>query len=1195
MFLYLKRLEIQGFKSFADKTVIEFEKGITGIVGPNGSGKSNISDSVRWVLGEQSVKTLRGSKMEDVIFAGTDKRRPLGFAEVTLVLDNKDRKLPIDYSEVSITRRMFRSGESEYYINKTSCRLKDIRELFMDTGVGKDGYSIIGQGRIDEILSSKSEDRRNLFEEAAGIVKYKSRKEEAEKKLEKTKENLVRINDIISELDTQIEPLKEQSERAKKYLDLKNNLKNVEVNLYVRELEKLKEQILLLEQQKGLIYKQLEFNEQKRDSLEGKYNKVKNEIEKMDNSIEEIQNLKYDTQNSIEKIDGDIKLNNEKINMLEKELSRLSDEIKGIEERILQINSDIDNEESHKKELLTVIASLNKDLSEKNSYFQKISKEIADKERDIEEKKGDVIELFNEMADKKSKINSIKTFHHNIQKRLNQIQDEINELNNLKKENENKLEETSNQISTISSKLNQLSNKKENRIKEKALKEDEYSTKVNQLNELKEVIQGKISKCNLLKDMKNEYEGFYKSVKNTLLAVKNNRTLGRGVRGAVAELIKVNKEYEKAIEVALGSSLQNIVTESEEDAKRIINYLKEKKLGRVTFLPMTSVRGKTLNSNEMKMTLQDGCLGVASQLIEFDKKYTGIINYLLGRVVIVDNIDNGIKLAKKSNYSFKIVSLDGDVLNPGGSITGGSHNTNYTNILGRERQISETENEVKTLKEKQNQLEDYIRTLKKELYDLNTEISSLENEINDIRIKMTTLQNERKQQEEESEKINNSIIKYEKEKRQLENEYTDSKKGMESIEIELNELRNKSESTQGNIEDMIKEFDEEKTKKDDLQKEITDIRIKMASYEQELKSIEESVKKLQNDKKRIISDIELKNKKQNENTIEIDKLKNIVNNLKEEKKKLTAVLMEQDIKLKELKSDKNDYLQAFYSEQEKLNEMNRKINDLQKSMNTLEVKYTRYNSQLENINNKLWDEYELSYKMALNYKNDNENMTTLQNMAKGLKTQIKSLGNVNLGAIDEYERIKERYEFLAEQKEDLTSAKQSLNKVIEEMEDTMRKQFITNFHIIRENFQEVFVKLFNGGKADIYLENEEDALTSGIEIIAQPPGKKLQRLSLLSGGEKALTAIALLFAILKTKPTPFCILDEIEAALDDANVYRFGDYLREYSEETQFIVITHRKGTMESVDALYGVTMEEEGVTRLVSVKLSEKLSEKAS
>lgn len=1193
--MFLKRLEIQGFKSFADKTEIELNRGITCVVGPNGSGKSNISDAIRWVLGEQSAKTLRGSKMEDVIFSGTSKRRPLGFAEVTLVFDNKDGSLPIDYSEVCITRRLFRSGESEYYINKNSCRLKDIKELFMDTGVGKDGYSIIGQGRIDEILSSKSEDRRNIFEEAAGIVKFKTRKEEAEKKLKRTKENITRINDILNEIESQLTPLKAQAEKAKEYLELVEVLKDLEVNLYLREIDRLKGQIDHIEKQKNVIQEQLRYNEERRELLESKYNEVKNEIEKMEKNIEIIQNNRYDIQNNIEKIDGEIRLCDEKTEILNAELNKISNNI----EKLMKRQSEIETEKlrliNDKEKLNEKINSLKSELDERLNKLDKLDNEIKNKERGIESKKDIIIQLLNNITEIKSKINSTKTFIINIEKRIKQIDKEINELVDKKSDSETLIENFDLEIQLLKNKLNKTIDLKYSLINNKGKLEEKFKNINTQLEHIKGEIQTKVSKYNLLKEMKESYDGFYKSVKNVLKAIRKDRQLGEGVKGVVAELLRVDKKYEVAIEIALGSALQNIVTNSEKEAKRIIEYLKENKLGRVTFLPMTSIRGKGLKPAEEEIIKTNGVIGIASKLIEVDEEYREIFEYLLGRVVIVETIDDGIRISKKLKYSIKIVSLDGEVINPGGSITGGSLSSKNVRLLSRERELNDLDKQIAELKEVYKNLETESKSINDELFKINSKLEKNEKNINRLNLDISNFENSKLQKERERLNLIDLINKYDNEKSQLLSEMIELNKEIENLSFDLKNKENRYNLSKTEIDDLVDNFEKNKLERDDLSKYLTDIKVNLASYQQEIKGIDESLLKFDEEYIRIANDIENYKSESEKIKENISKLQNQRTIFINKKNRLSQDLLEYDIRLKEIKGDKNNFMQSFYNEQEKIKEMNKKINDLQSSKNTLDIKLTRYNLQLENYTNKLWDEYELSYQMALKYKKELENVTKVQNEIRDLKRKIKSLGEINVGSIEEFERVNDRFNFLTEQKNDLIKAEQSLNKVIKDMERKMVEQFNINFEKIRRNFSEVFEKLFGGGKADIYLVDKENILTSGIEIIAQPPGKKLQSLSLLSGGEKALTAIALLFAILKTKPTPFCILDEIEAALDEANVYRFAEYLRDFSENTQFIVITHRKGTMEAADSLYGVTMEEEGVTKLVSVKLSEKINEKAS
>lgn len=1193
--MFLKRLEVQGFKSFADKTEIELNGGITCVVGPNGSGKSNISDAIRWVLGEQSAKTLRGSKMEDVIFSGTSKRRPLSFAEVTLVFDNKDGSLPIDYSEVCITRRLFRSGESEYYINKNSCRLKDIRELFMDTGIGKDGYSIIGQGRIDEILSSKSEDRRNIFEEAAGIVKFKTRKEEAEKKLKRTEENITRINDILNEIESQLSPLKKQAEKAKEYLELAEALKDLEVNLYLREIDRLKGQVEHIEKQKSVIQEQLKYNEEKREILENKYNEVKNEIEKMEKNIEIIQNDRYDIQNKVEKIDGEIRLCDEKTEILKAERSKISINVEKLVKRQNEIKTEKLELVNCKEKLNEKINSLKCELDGHLNKLDRLEDEIKSKERGIEDKKEVVIQLLNNITEIKSKINSTKTFIINIDKRIKQIDKEINELVYKKSDIETQIKNIDSEIQLLNNKLNEITDLKHSLINDKEKLEEKFRNINMQLERIKGEIQAKVSKYNLLKEMKESYDGFYKSVKNVLKAIKKDRYLGEGVKGVVAELLRVDKKYEVAIEIALGSALQNIVTNSENEAKRIIEYLKENKLGRVTFLPMTSIKGKGLKSYEEEIIKTNGVIGIASKLIEINEEYREIFEYLLGRVVIVETIDDGIRISKKLKYSMKIVSLDGEVINPGGSITGGSLSSKNVRLLSRERELNDLDKQIVELKEAYKGLEIESKSINDELLKLNFKLEKNENDINKLNLDISNFENSKLQKERERLNLIDLIEKYKNEKNQLLSEMTELNREIENLSSDLKNTENRYNLSKTEIDNLVNNFEKNKLERDDLSKYLTDIKINLASCKQEIKGVNESLLKLDEEYTRIANDIESFENESEKIEENIKKLQSQRTMLIIKKNELSQEILEYDIRLKEIKSDKNNFMQSFYNEQEKIKEMNKKINDLQLSKNTLDIKLARYNMQLENYTNKLWDDYELSYQMALEYKKELENVTKVQNEIRDLKRKIKSLGEINVSSIEEFERVNDRFKFLTEQKNDLIKAKQSLNKVIKDMERKMVEQFSINFEKIRKNFSEVFEKLFGGGKADIYLEDKENVLTSGIEIIAQPPGKKLQSLSLLSGGEKALTAIALLFAILKTKPTPFCILDEIEAALDEANVFRFADYLRDFSENTQFIVITHRKGTMEAADSLYGVTMEEEGVTKLVSVKLTEKINEKAS
>ncbi|MBS4536079.1 chromosome segregation protein SMC [Clostridium sp. D2Q-14] len=1193
--MYLKRLELQGFKSFANKTTIDFEDGITGVVGPNGSGKSNISDAIRWVLGEQSAKTLRGSKMEDVIFSGTSKRRPLGFGEVTLVLDNKDKEIPIDFSEVSVTRRVFRSGESEYYINKSSTRLKDIRELFMDTGVGTDGYSIIGQGKIEEILSTKSEDRRNLIEEAVGIVKYKTRKKESEKKLEKTRDNLVRISDIEEELYKQIEPLKAQSDKAEKYLRLSKDLKEMEINLFIREIIRLKDQVKHLNQQKDLVEKQYKFNNKKKNQIEDKFQEVKELIEKLDKDIERIQDKKQEIQSENEKKVGDYKISNERITYLNREINRLKldleDTIKNYEKK----NKEIDDLYEEKEKINFSMNDLKNTLDEKINRLKLKEEKVQSVEKNIEDKKNSIIDLLNYITEKKGEINTLESFYKNIDKRLEQILEEKNQLIKDKKQFESDICSVSDELEDLNIKLESSNENKMKLIsKIETLKENSEETS-DKLNDLKGDIQSKNSKLKMLENMKEQYEGYYKGVKNILIACKKDRNLQKGFKGVVAELLKVEEKYDKAIEIAIGASAQNIVTEKKDDAKRLIEYLKKNKLGRVTFLPQEAIKGRQLNKHESNVLQEDGVLGIASKIIKFDKEFKDIFEYLLGRTLIVKDLDTGIFVSKKINNSLKIVTLDGDVFNPGGSMTGGNYKGSNNSLIGRNREIDILKEDIHNSVEKYNNLVKVYTSLKDEISKSEDILEQSNDKIGSLKINIGSMKNKIKTFNDQLKDKETRINKYLNEIESLDSEKEDSIIQINNIKEEIKSLERKNNLTKDNIDSEVKDYEKKVQEIKALNDEIIKMKIKLASIEQKNEEIintssrlEKEIENLLNKRKNIETDINNKRKG-------IEKSENVIEKLVQEKEELQEKLSKCNSDLIKIKNKRTLYMDTFYKEQEKLKKMNESISELQNSINAMEIKLAKYETQLENYNNKLWDEYELTYQMALDYKVEIENVTKVQNNVRDIKRKIKTLGNVNIESINQYKEVSERYEFLIKQKEDLINAQKSLEKVIDDMEKKMKEQFLENFNVIKNNFKDIFSQLFGGGKSDIYLVDEENVLTSPIEIKAQPPGKKLQSISLLSGGEKSLTAISLLFAILKLKPTPFCVLDEIEAALDDANVVRFSEYLRQFSDKTQFIVITHRKGTMEAVDSLYGVTMEENGVSKLLSVKLMDIMEEKVS
>jgi len=1191
--LHLKKISIQGFKSFADKTEIEFKEGVTAIVGPNGSGKSNIADAVRWVLGEQSVKSLRGSKMEDVIFSGTDKRKALGYAEVTITFDNADGVIPVDFQEVAITRRMFRSGESEYYINKRSCRLKDVRELFMDTGVGKEGYSIIGQGRIDEILSTKPEDRRNIFEEAAGIVKYKSKKFEAERKLEKTDTNLIRIKDIIGELEGQYNNLKEQSDKAKVYIDISNRVRELEVNLMIRKAEGLKEEINRCYQEKENIQKRIDELEAEKNRIDEDSQIIRENMEAKDQDIENVRRIREDIIAEINNKRNQLTLLEESRKFYIKDAERLLNEVEELNSRYNKLREDknqLSSTSSISKEELDI---LKEDYRLKSIRLEELSEAIRKKEKEIELEKDKIIALYNTIADRKSKFDSINSFKNNITKRINQVEKEIEQLSE-SRELEKKIIKDMEEKEAAKKEELVAVNKALVNLK---LEEEKYRNELDNLykliNQSKIDLQGKITNYNLLKNMEEDFEGYYKSVRNLMLAYKEDKLLKDRLIGIVADLIKVDTKYEKAIEVALGGSLQNVVTKDEDDAKFIINYLRDRKLGRVTFLPLSTIKMKPANINSRDRE-DYNIIGLASELVQYDSVYKNIIEFLLGRTIVVENIDHATRVAKRFNYFYKVVTLDGDIVNPGGSITGGSL-PKVNNLLNRRYRIESIKKDINQLSKAQSELEKKKSMLKSQIDECSNKIKMKENELQLINIETIRMENEINKHKSELERNDETILKYREEINKLIQEL----KSIDEDEIKINEeikiLADKRESIEREISESIKAFEESKKVLEEVKKEVTDIKIKINTMENKMANNEERIQMAELELKATMDSIDAKRNEREQNLKSIEKVSEDILLVNEEIQDLIRKKEEKEKELASLKEEKDLLMKDYYLIQSKLKDILDEIKRQENLKNSCSIKETKYITQLDNIYQKLEEEYELSYDEAVKLRVELEDIKEAESMVKNLKEEIRKLGTVYLDSIEEFKQIKERLEFLRKQHEDLLNAKNDLIKVIDDMEEKMKVQFIEYFRIIDDEFNVIFNKLFNGGKASIELEDEDDILNCGIEIKVQPPGKKLQNLNLLSGGERSLTAVALLFAVLKVKPTPFCILDEIDAALDEANIGKYTNYLMELIEETQFIIITHRKKTMEIADALYGVTMEEEGISKIVSVKLTDNIGDIAS
>lgn len=1181
--MYLKRMELQGFKSFADKTVLEFKSGITSVIGPNGSGKSNISDSIRWVLGEQSMKSLRGSKSEDIIFAGTQARKSLGFAEVSMVIDNTDGKLPIEYSEVTVTRKIYRSGETGYYINKVPCRLKDVLELFMDTGIGKDGYSIIGQGKIDEILSNKSEDRRKIFEEAAGIVKYRTRKVESEKKLEQTKLNLLRINDILSEIESNIEPLRLQSEKAKKYLDLREELKNIEVGLFLHNISEYKEKLEKLAQDIKIVEGQNADENKKMENLQRAKEELKIEIDEITSKIEEMQNLGFESTNKIEKINSEIGISKERIQNNGANKERLEKEIEELRERIKELEEEQEQKLSKKENLSQNREKFQRELDEKQKELEELTKKLSDKELEIEGKKQTIEQNTDKKYEIVSLISTLDANLENLEKREKTAKAEVQSLTSEIDSARNDKQEKSKAFYDIEYKKNELTKT----LNEKQAKKEESMKKIKEfdasLNNLNYELRMKDSRLKFLIETEKEKEGYTRSVKSLLVDCEKDASLNKGMNGVLANLISVDKKYETAIEMCLGQVLQNVVTDTEEDAKKLVEHLRNNKLGRASFLPVSSIRGKKLDRVIKNST--EGVIGIASDLVKCDKKYEQIVLNLLGRTLIVENMDTAIQMAKLNAYSFRIVTLEGDIVSNTGAITGGSVQTKTVNILGRSREIESLEKELKEINKRIEKLTKEKQEYTESVADVIEEVTRLEKELQDIEIVYAAENQKILNVEEGITKLEARREKIKQELEELAKEKIDNRAEKENKEEEIKGLTSQIESLSKIVEEFAINNKDNQKYIDDLNFDITNLKISVSSFDESGSSIDEMVERIKQDIDNNKKSIENKEQNINEVIKENEELNKKITELESEIEKIKSDVENSSNIVEKLKNDRIEKSEKLKTSEAKINDEFNIIEELKGGLVKLDVKKTKLEQDLEQVVNNLWVEYELT-------PNNTEGYEKPQNVQKAsrdvniLRNEIKELGSINVDSIEEYKKTKERYDFMCEQRLDLENTATKLRKIIAEMTQTMKEQFVEKFKQINQNFNEVFVELFGGGKAELKLEDESNVLECGIDIQVQPTGKKLQNMMLLSGGEKAFTAIALLFAILKINPAPFCVLDEIEAALDDVNVYRFAEYLKKFSKETQFLVITHRKGTMEAANTVYGVTMEENGVSKLLSMKL---------
>ncbi len=1188
--MFLKRLELKGFKSFPEKTVLEFDKGITAVVGPNGSGKSNISDAVRWVLGEQSVKNLRGSnKMEDVIFAGTQNRTKLGFAEVSMVMDNSDGSFDIPFNEVAVTRRLYRSGESEFFINGSACRLKDIHELFMDTGIGREGYSIVGQGRIDEILSTKSEDRRTIFEEAAGIVKFKTRRLDAERKLEKERENLVRIDDIISELETQIAPLEIQSEKTKKYFVLLEKLKLIQINLFLIDFEKF--EIQLEENAKKIfdVENEIRIGEIKNPEFEKRKAEIKQKIEFNSAEIEKISSELVELRSGGEQFKNDIKLVLQNIDYLKSNIKDLQNEISENEKSIFLKNEEIKLKNLKKNGSLIELKMKKENLLEIQKDFESIISKLDEKEEIIDNYNSEIIKKMHISSETKINIEGINASVSQMKFRKEQLKEEIDFSVSRKNDKDvrilalkKSLEENEFEETKLKNELLQLQNEKE---KNEEKLENEYKNRENVSKSLNEFS----SRFRILSELEKDYEGYYESVKTVLRQKERGNVAFSGVCGAVGELISVGKAYEIAVETALGGSVQNIVTKTEKDAGAVIEYLKQNKKGRATFLPMTSVRGKEISENLKSQILNEkGVVQFAKALVDYSLEYENIFSSLLGRVVVLDNFDNAVNFAKKYNYSYKIVTLEGELLNPGGSITGGSINKKSAGIFSRNREIKELDEKISVFSLKLKESEELVSEFKLESGKIDDIIENVKSSSHNLFLKRNDLKNQIAQTENYINDLEEKFVSLKKEEVELDEKISECENNLSYLNENLEKTEKEILEIQEHLNEYQSELQSNKNIREENSRKLTELRLEVSELEFNISSISSDVQRIGNEIKKEEETIAKNNDNISKFNLEIGRKEEEISKLNDKIATIKESLESKKTELEKLNDLKNEFtIESEKAEKESIEHIEY-LSKIKNEKNRLELLKEQLEEKKTRISDDIWEKYEITFASAQRYEKLEGDVSGLRNAEQELKVEIRDMGTINTDAVEEYKRVKERFDFLTAQKNDILYAEENLKNIISELSGLMEEQFKEQFKIINENFGKVFSEIFGGGCGYVKLSDENDVLNSGIEIAAQPPGKNVQNMSLLSGGERALTAIALLFAILKMKPSPFCVLDEIEAALDDANVKRYADYLKRFSDDTQFIVITHRKGSMEAADTLYGITMQEQGVSKLVSVKFTE-------
>lgn len=1178
----LKALEINGFKSFADKTTIEFLDGITAVIGPNGSGKSNVSDAIRWVLGEMSTKTLRGSKMEDVIFSGTDKRGQLGFAEVSLTIDNTQGTLPVEYNEVTVTRRYYRSGESEYFINRSACRLKDVHEMFMDTGLGRDGYSIIGQGRIDEILSLKGDERRQIFEEAAGISKYRYRKEESERKLTGAEENLVRIGDIVAELEDRIEPLFEQSEKAKKYLEFANELKVLEISVFIDNIEKSKDSLNKLRSDIDAANSTLSGSKEELNDLYNEIDKIADDTRTLEIEAEQMRTALAFYRETAQSEDSASKLCETNMENITDNLSQLMLEGEKSGQKASELKAQLETKQKlivSEKEKEKTIAQKMDELSEK---LKLVSESGQDKKEHLDVSRAKAALISSKIGENNVALSAIRSKQESMLIIMEDIAAQIEKTEEIFKNLSDEIKEKQLEMSENDEKLNSARNVINGYAKKLDIKKQQLENDSRRLSQMDIQLKNATDRKRMLVNMEQHFEGFSGAVKDIM--TQSQRGVLKNIHGPLSKLITADKKYAIAIETALGGAMQNIVVDSENDAKKAISHLKATGVGRATFLPLTAVRPSFLDVKGVSD--EDGFVGIASDLVSYDKTYDAIVKNLLGRTVVFEDLDKAVVIAKKYGFKFKIVTLDGQIIFSGGAMTGGSVQT--TGVLTRSSEIENLTAEIDGITLKYTDAEKALAELKTEVAKMDYTISVASDELRLAQDKSIALNLERdhlKSQIEASAERKNELLAL-KETNRL--EIDEQKKEIERIALENEKNALEVITYEQEIYSLTHGQDNLEKERGSLSEEVVRLQLERASCTKEQEALQNAVSEL-------LSRITELSATEGEREIRINELRERVTKLNEEKALHDKQRDEFNIKSSQIQEDMKTQIQAKLklesrrvSIDKRVKEINEFIINQEKDLGRLESRAAVLENEESQFVDYLWQQYEITYSDAVSLKVPIDNIGHAKSRINKLKSEIRSLGTINVAAIEEYDQVKTRYDFLTTQRDDLIKSKEELNNIITEMTSEMKRIFKIKFTEINENFNRVFVEIFGGGQAHLELEDPQDILNCGIEIKVMLPGKSLKVISLLSGGEKAFVAIALYFAILKVRPAPFCVLDEIDAALDDVNGRRFANYLKTLSKNTQFIMITHRKENMEISDMLYGVTMQEKGVSKVLALNIKD-------